>query len=103
MEGRKNSVQDKIAMFNQITAVGSKNENISNKPPIPFNKSNLLLEKKFPELANLKKEEKNKNLQKDNKQISKKEENIKGADLNQEKEEEKKEIDDNYEEKKEYF
>jgi hypothetical protein len=51
MEDRKNSIKDKIAMFNQIS---SKNENNSNKPSINYIIGSNIIEKKFPQLKNVK-------------------------------------------------
>ena len=57
MEDKKYSIKDKIALFNQFTSIPSKNENNSKKS-LNSNKGFNVLEKKFPELKNVKNEEK---------------------------------------------
>ena len=94
MEDRKNSIKDKIAMFNQIS---SKNENNSNKPSINYIIGSNIIENKFPQLKNVKIEvKKDINIKKEekkeiNQNEEKKENEIKKEEVKEILNEEKKE------------
>ena len=66
MEIKKNSIKDKIALFNQFSSTSSKNENNLNKP-VTYNKGFNILDNKFPELKKVKTEEKKEIKQKEEK------------------------------------
>ena len=74
MEEKKNTIKDKIAMFNQITTFIPKNENNHLKKPLIIFDKSIINEPKFPEFKLINKDNKN-DIKKENKeQIIKKEE-----------------------------
>ena len=74
MEEKKNTIKDKIAMFNQITTFIPKNENNHLKKPLIIFDKSIINEPKFPEFKLINKDNKN-DIKKENKeQILKKEE-----------------------------
>ncbi len=74
MEEKKNTIKDKIAMFNQITTFIPKNENNHLKKPLIIFDKSIINEPKFPEFKLINKDNKN-DIKKENKeQIIKEEE-----------------------------